>query len=381
MESEPEMYVSDPQYIKEGVKGFTFYSLKGSHVQEDISRRYRDFDALRKKMVERWPGVFIPKLPNKKNLSDKGKKLSLIRIEMINRFLKKISKIQYLLNSEEMKLFLQNLSNFGKSFDSLKSQNYEDLSKKYYTTFLEYDENFDTITGKEEQDKFQKKLMDTQPKIKHFLSLVTAAMERYSDEQESYSAVTKMISSYEKLYLSNFVNNEENKLVFNNSQNEEISKNISDSEKEVINPYDRLYSAITEDFLNSEAMIEALEGLNNLQETYSKMNKNLLNLNIQLSELQAGKSSVKTMFKNKEKELTKLINEKEGLEKNINDLGNVIKIATFNMQNTIKEFKIIELSNYYAELSRIESDTEKNAIISDNLWESVIKDKNISEFN
>ena len=381
MESEPEMYVSDPQYIKEGVKGFTFYSLKGSHVQEDISRRYRDFDALRKKMVERWPGVFIPKLPNKKNLSNKGKKLSLIRVEMINRFLKKISKIQYLLNSEEMKLFLQNLSNFGKSFDSIKSQNYEDLSKKYYTTFLEYDENFDTITGKEEQDKFQKKLMDTQPKIKHFLSLVTAAMERYSDEQESYSAVTKMISSYEKLYLSNFVNNEENKLVFNNSQNEEISKNISDSEKEVINPYDRLYSAITEDFLNSEAMIEALEGLNNLQETYSKMNKSLLNLNIQLSELQAGKSSVKTMFKNKEKELTKLINEKEGLEKNINDLGNVIKIATFNMQNTIKEFKIIELSNYYAELSRIESDTEKNAIISDNLWESVIKDKNISEFN
>ena len=87
------------------------------------------------------------------------------------------------------------------------------------------------------------------------------------------------------------------------------------------------------------------------------------------------------MFKNKEKELTKLINEKEGLEKNINDLGNVIKIATFNMQNAIKEFKIIELSNYYAELSRIESDTEKNAIISDNLWESVIKDKNISEFN
>jgi hypothetical protein len=49
MESEPEMYVSDPQYIKEGVKGFTFYSLKGKKVPEVLSRRYRDFDALRKK--------------------------------------------------------------------------------------------------------------------------------------------------------------------------------------------------------------------------------------------------------------------------------------------------------------------------------------------
>ena len=381
MESEPEMYVSDPQYIKEGVKGFTFYSLKGSHVPEDISRRYRDFDALRKKMVERWPGVFIPKLPNKKNLANKGKKLSLIRVEMINRFLKKVSKISYLLNSEEMKLFLQNTSNFGKSFDNLKAQNYEDLSKKYFSTFLEYDDNFDTKMGKEEQDKFEKKLVDSQPKIKQFLSLVTAAMERYSDEQENYSAVTKMLSSYEKEFLSNFVNNEENNMVFNNSQNQELSKNVSDNEKEVINPYDRLYSAITEDYLNSEAMAEALEGLNNLQETYSKMNKNMLNLNIELSELQAGKSSVKTMFKNKEKEITKLTNEKKSLEKDINDLGNVIKIATFNMQNAIKEFKISELANYYAELSRIENDTEKNAKISDDLWENVIKDKNISEFN
>ena len=73
METEPEMYVSDPQYIKEGMKGFTFYSLKGSHVPETISRRYRDFEALRKKMVERWPGIFIPKLPNKKRWEIKAK--------------------------------------------------------------------------------------------------------------------------------------------------------------------------------------------------------------------------------------------------------------------------------------------------------------------
>ena len=105
MESEPEMYVSDPQYIKEGVKGFTFYSLKGTKVPEALSRRYRDFDSLRKKMVEQWPGIFVPKLPNKKKVGNKGKKISLIRVEMLNRFLKKISKIKYLMESEEMSLF------------------------------------------------------------------------------------------------------------------------------------------------------------------------------------------------------------------------------------------------------------------------------------
>jgi chromosome segregation ATPase len=127
-------------------------------------------------------------------------------------------------------------------------------------------------------------------------------------------------------------------------------------------------------------MIEALEGLKTLQDSYNKLNKTLSTLNIELSELQAGKSSVKNMFKNKEKEITRLNNEKENLEKNIDGLVNVIKVATFVMQKEIKEFKINELNNYYAELSRIENDTAKNSKLFDDLWENVIKDKNISEF-
>ena len=380
METEPEMYVSDPQYIKEGMKGFTFYSLKGNHVPETISRRYRDFEALRKKMVERWPGIFIPKLPNKKKVGNKGKNISVIRVEMLNRFLKKISKIKYLLNSEELGLFLQNTSNVGRTLDGLKEQTYEDLSRKYFSTFLEYDSNFDTITGKNEQDIFEKKLVESLPKIKNFILLVSAAMEKYRDEQENYSAVINMLSLYEKESLSNFVNNEEDKLVFFNTKNQELCQNITDSQKQVINPYDRLYSAITDDYLNCESMIEALEGLKALQDSYNKLNKNLSTLNIELSELQAGKSSVKNMFKNKEKEITRLNNEKENLEKNIDGLSNVIKVATFVMQKEIKEFKINELNNYYAELSRIENDTAKNSKLFDDLWDNVIKDKNISEF-
>ena len=382
MESEPEMYVSDPQYIKEGVKGFTFYSLKGTKVPEVLSRRYRDFDALRKKMVERWPGIYIPKLPNKKKVvGNKGQKLSLIRAEMINRFLKKISKINYLMESDEMGLFLQNTSNVGKTLEGIKAENYEDLSKKYFSTFLDYDENFDTKAGKDDQDKFEKKLLESLPKMKNFLLLVSAAKERFADEQENYSAVINMLSFYEKESLSNFVNNDENKLVFFNMKNQELCENIGNAQKQAINPYDRLYSAITDDYLNSEAMTEALEGLKNLQDAYNKLNKSLSNINIELSELQAGKGTMKSLFKNKEKEITRLNNDKESIEKNINDLGNAIKIATFNMQNAIKDFKVIELDHYYAELSRIESDTEANAQISDDLWETVIRDKNISEFN
>ena len=380
MESEPEMYVSNPQYIKEGVKGFTFYSLKGTKVPEVLSRRYRDFNALRKKMVEKWPGIYIPKLPDKKKVGAKGQKISPIKIDVINRFLKKISKIKYLMESEEMGLFLHNTSNVEKTLEGIKPPNYEELSKKYFNTFTEYDENFDTKTGKDEQDLFEKKILESLVKMKTFMALVSAAMERFNDEQENYSAVINMLSLYEKESLSNFVDDQENKLVFFNTKNQELCDNISNSQKKIINPYNRLFSAITDDYINLEAMVEALEGLKYLQDSYNKLIRNLSNLNIELSELQAGKSSVKTIFKNKEKEITKLTNDKENLEKNVDNLQNIIQIATFVMQNEIKNFKINQLDNYYAELSRIESDLENNAKISDDLWESVIKDKNISEF-
>jgi hypothetical protein len=75
-------------------------------------------------MVERLPGIYIPKLPNKKKVvGNKGQKLSLIRAEIINRFLKKIAKIKYLMESDEMGLFLQNTSNVGKTLEAIKAEN------------------------------------------------------------------------------------------------------------------------------------------------------------------------------------------------------------------------------------------------------------------
>jgi hypothetical protein len=369
---EPEMYVCNPVKNKDGVKYYTSYTLKGSKVPEPLNRRYRDFDALRKKLVERWPGVFIPNIPHKKKVANKSQRIITMRVEMINRFLKKLCKLDYLVNSEEMELFLQNSSSVTKTLEGVKVEPYDELLKKYSSAFTDYDENFDTQAGKEDQEKFGKKLIDIHQKIKNFRAIVANAKERYKDDQENYLNVINMLSLYEKESLNSFVNNDENKLIFFNMKNVDLYKHVSNTQEQVINPYERLYDAITEDYLDIEAMSESLETLKNLQETYNKISRNYNSINTQINELQS---------KAKSKKLTKLMNEKESMEKDVNDLGQVIKIATFNMQNTINNFKTISLDNYYAELSRLNEDTEKNATIFDNLWEAVVKDKNISEFN
>ena len=63
-----QLFVSDPNLVKDGMTQFTSYKLQGAKIPEPINRRYRDFDALRKKFVERWPGVYIPNIPHKKKI-------------------------------------------------------------------------------------------------------------------------------------------------------------------------------------------------------------------------------------------------------------------------------------------------------------------------
>ena len=382
-EEAQQLYVCDPVLIKDGVTPYTSYTLKGKGLPESLNRRYRDFDALRKKLVERWPGVFIPNIPHKKTIGSTDKGTVELRIEQINRFLKKLSNIDYLFKSDEMELFLQNTSNIPKILDNIKEESYQEKLKKYSQVFVDYDENFDTIAGKTDQENFSKQLSIIYQNLRAFKNFIQGEKERYSVFQKQYLAILNLLSFYEKDVIKNLIGENDDKLVLFNPQNIDISKNISTAEENLINPYDRLFDSFTEDFLDAEAMQEALEGLKNLRETYNKLTKNLTSVNVQLNDLQAGKTNVKNLFsfKNKEDNSNKLMIEKEKLEKDIDNLGQIIKIATFNMQIQIKNFKSISLENYYKELRLIQEDTERNAKIIDTLWDSVIKDKNISEYN
>ena len=378
-----QLYVSDPILNKDGVNQYTSYTLQGAKLPESLSRRYRDFDALRRKFVERWPGIYIPNIPHKKMVGSTDKDIVGLRIEQINRFLKKLSHIDYLFNSDEMELFLQNTSNVPKTLENIKEDSYQNLLKRYSSVFTDYDDNFDTIAGKTEQDQFYKRLLELYPKIRNFRAFIQQEKERYKVVQQNYLAVINTLSLYEKEVIDAYVGGDENKLVLFNMKNIDLCKNISNAKEKIINPYERIFDSITEDYLDTEAMQEALEGLKGLQENYNKLTKNLRATNVQLNDLQAGKTNVKNLlrFKGKEENISTLMANKEKLEKDIDYLGQIIKIATFNMQNQIKKYKNVCLENYYSQLRMIEKDTEFNAKINDDLWETVVKDKNISEFN
>jgi hypothetical protein len=305
-----------------------------------------------------------------------------MRIEQINRFCLKISKIDYLFKSDEMEVFLRNDPDIHKVINAMKAQSPEELLRKYSNIFTNYDENFDTQAGKADQEKFLKTLKDNFARLKAFRKIVDQTKEKTKNMLETYKNLFTEFNKFETQILRGYVNEEEDKLIFGNKENIEINQNISDIISKNLNPYDKLSDSINEDYLDCEAMIEAFETLHSLQNTYDKLTKNFTSTNTQLAELQAGKTNLKSLlsFKSKEENIASLNNEKEKLEKNIEHIGNVIKIAIFNMQNQIKNFKLNKLENYYKELNEIENDIENNVKSFDILWDSVLNNEKIKNY-
>jgi sorting nexin-4 len=281
-----------------------------------------------------------------------------------------------------MENFLKNEADIPKLLGSMKQQTPEELLRKYSNTFTSYDENFDTQAGKLDQEKFLKTLKDNFTRLKTFRRVVDQSKEKTKNMLEIYKSLFTEFNKFETEFLNGLVNEDENKLVFGNKENVEISQNISDITSKNLNPFDKLSDSVNEDFLDCEAMIEAFESLNSLQNTYDKMTKNFTTMNTQLAELQAGKTNLKSLlsFKSKEETIAQLNTDKEKLEKNIEHIGNVIKIAIFNMQNEIKIFKFNKLENYYKELNDIEKDFENNVNSFDILWDSILNNQKIKNY-
>jgi hypothetical protein len=125
------------------MNSYIMYSIKLTGLNEVYFRRYSDFFALREKLVDRWPGIYIPNIPPKKSVvciinKNKGNletKIVEMRMKLLNTFCLKLYKFQDMFNSDEMKIFFSNVQDVKKALSSLHPHNYEELLLKYRKAF------------------------------------------------------------------------------------------------------------------------------------------------------------------------------------------------------------------------------------------------------
>lgn len=66
------VYVVDP-VVKDSTKNYVVYTVKGSdsHGPFEVLRRFSEFYALKETLNARWPGCFVPPVPEKKAVGKK----------------------------------------------------------------------------------------------------------------------------------------------------------------------------------------------------------------------------------------------------------------------------------------------------------------------
>ena len=365
-----------PIYIKineEKVTNNTSYTILGTKISKPIERTFKEFIILREKLVERWPGIIIPSISLKENIE--------MRIDMLNAFCKKIYQKNYLFNSEEVNIFLKQSNDWVKNLNSLEKLNYERLIKKYSGIFTSFDDNFDTQYEKGEQDKFYKDLKENLTNLENIKNLFFSSLEKYKLNHSHYNIIENIFSLYEKDLLSEYSNNDGSKFIFLNNNNKEFENKLKFYKENTKNPFENIYKLLLEDYLNAISIKEGIESINNLQEEYDKLAKTFTDKNTEIIDLQAGKNLLKTLFsfKNRETSINDAVAEKDKIEKNLNNLNQIIKISIFNMQSEISNFKFVSIDNYYNELKEIENDLENNLNIENNLWDNIIQDNNIKQ--
>ena len=112
-------------------------------------KRYSDFYALRVKLIERWPGIFIPGIPPKKTIvynntfkhqGNLDKKYIDMRCRLLNLFCQKLVSNNFLGSSEEFNMFLTSTCEVEKALTVLKPLSYEEIITKYRNVFPGFNE-------------------------------------------------------------------------------------------------------------------------------------------------------------------------------------------------------------------------------------------------
>ena len=364
------MYIDNPKKVEKPVVGsFIQYTMDGTDITEPLTRRYSDFFSLYEKLLQRWPGIYIPRIPPKKITGNMDPIVIKTRMRLLNRFCLNLSNIEYLYKAEETNIFRNNIPDVANAINKLPELSLSEILTRMKEAFPEYNENYDIIVGKSKFEVFETFLTTCEKKIGEFKSSVDSASEKRDADKKQFLELIKGFTNYEKDNMMIYADNNVNSLIFFNPAYSSLSERVLKLKQDMINPFVAMRDWLQEDILDVEAMKEALKQIKNLLETETKLKDKLNTLEEDLKKGQQGQVNIfKSIFKKKEDIIAEMEKEKEITQQKIVDIGEIIKIVGDNMENQIEIFKNDKIQNYYKYLKMFAIlQRESNRVIRE-LW-------------
>ena len=90
---------------------------------------------MKEALASRWPGVYIPAIPEKKLMGNKDDKFVEERRALLERFMKEVAKYDYLTFSREFKVFARERGDIEKILGQMLKQTPLQVLEKYRSHF------------------------------------------------------------------------------------------------------------------------------------------------------------------------------------------------------------------------------------------------------
>ena len=120
----------DPRVLKFSVQnpvkigGHVKYTVTGMDDEGEFTevRRFREFYAVGQVLRTRWPGCYIPSIPEKKVVNQNSEAYVEERRSLLERFMKEVAKYDYIIYSKEFKIFARGKGEVDKVLYALPKQ-------------------------------------------------------------------------------------------------------------------------------------------------------------------------------------------------------------------------------------------------------------------
>lgn len=306
----PYLIITSPTFIKETIGKYVSYKITGRDDSGDIEtqRRYNEFKILRSNLSQIWGGIYIPPLPKPQFIvfvTQGNFKPDFVedRRKILEKFIQQCSGIKYIYNSKDFQTFIKSDSPFA----AVKYS----LLEVCQIVQSEFPRHNDFEIKEEYSQKLELAVknfnagLDSLGAFKKIVSKTCAAMDSFQEGFIGLVVGTKQVAEVYKC------------------KNFEVKPRLM-----FTNPYWCLQDWAASEVLDTEAMLEAINRLENYNTIFANLQRKLDEETKELNALKEGKKKLITIFKikNHEEVLKEKEAELEAIEKDISAVTSIRKI-------------------------------------------------------
>lgn len=267
----------------------------------EVQRRYKEFDALHTALIERWPGCYVPAIPEKSAVGDKEDAFVEQRRSLLEKFMRECGKYEYLIESKEFKIFTHTKGEVDKALDDLPRQTPQQIIEKYRLNF-KLDEDQDSSEIAKYRDKINvfsgfitKALVALNRDAKSIQAARSAFQASYAHQQQVFKSMMK----FEDVAIDFYADGDPKVLHLTHAGSTGLVEMLDETITSFQNPFAECDIWIRGELLDIQGMIDAMQGKTYIEKKLIECEGKRRDDQSELDKISGGKTTLRSFFKSK----------------------------------------------------------------------------------